>query len=95
MRMYELHDRVQYRFEPNLEDGLFLIYNSEQDEFRTGGEVVRDVVRAIDDEKPPERITQELIVENDMDRNDAVATVRYVCEEFRDAGFLREIDGFE
>lgn len=93
--MYELHDRVQYRFEPNLEDGLFLIYNSEQDEFRTGGEVVRDVVRAIDDEKPPETIAQELTVENDIDRDDALATVKHVCDEFEDAGFLRKIDGHE
>lgn len=90
--MYEICDRVQYRFEPNLEDGLFLIYSSDQDEFRTGGEVVRDVVRGIADKKPPETIAQELTIENDISKSDALATVKHVCDQFEDAGFFRQLD---
>ncbi|WP_135854801.1 hypothetical protein [Halorussus salinus] len=90
--MYELREHVQRRFEPNLEDGLFLIYDAKNDEFRTGGEVVRDIVDGIAEGKSLDEIEQQLVVERDIERRNAEATVREVCDRFESAGFLRRLD---
>lgn len=90
--MYELREHVQHRFEPNLEDGLFLIYNSNEDEFRTGGEIVRDIVDGVADGRSTDEIVQTLVVERDIDRRDASATVQEVCDRFESAGFFRRLD---
>lgn len=88
MTTYELRDHVQYRFEPNLEDGLFLIYNAATDEFQTGGPVVRDIIREIEAGKRQEEIAAELQTKRGIDRRDALATVEHVCEQFESAGFI-------
>lgn len=87
--MYDVPNHVQYRYEPDLEDGLFLIYNAMTDEFRTGDAILREIVRGVDADDSLDEIATRLVTDHDVDPIDADTTVETVCEQFASVGFFR------
>lgn len=87
--MYAVPDHVQYRYEPQLDDGLFLIYDAMSDEFRTGDVLVRDIVRGVDEGNSLDEIATQLVTDHDVTPVDADTTVEAICEQFASIGFFR------
>jgi len=79
---YNLADYTQYRNEPDI--GVFMIYNIDEDVFRTAGELAHQIVVRVEEGLSTVDIADALGVDED-------AVVEF-CEECAREGFFQRIE---
>lgn len=88
--MYELSEYTRYRYEPELDDGLLLLYNPALDEFRVADEATWAMIDSLDGGATMDRLVADLRAELDIGEASAEATAETVCSSLSDAGLVTQ-----